>query len=200
MNADGRGYERQGRWRQGSGARDQLRQQTFGLCVLCALCGVLRRGAVLRNEPSFVRRTANYGGQAPNGGCQLSAISPAKGGQVSAWTGISGIRAWPCRSHQCYQCNQWSDVAVCRIAKRTLLRSPYGELRRAGPERRLSAVGFQLSAVSNDPENGFLCVLCVLCGIVGWGGFITNCETNPISPAALSSNELRQVSDALPPR
>ena len=130
MNADGHRYERQR-----AAVGYQLSALSYGK-VLIRVISVIRgspcRYAVLRNEPSFVRRTANYGGQAPNGGYQLSAISyqPRKG------------------RYSCHSCNQWSDVAVCRIAKRTLLRSPYGELRRAGPKRQLSAIGYQRSVTA----------------------------------------------------
>ena len=55
-------------------------------------------------------------------------------------------------------------------------------------ERRTAAIGYQLSVTAKCLS--VLCALCVLCGVVGWGAFITNCETNPISPTGLRDKDL----------
>jgi len=131
MNADRRGYERQGRWRQGSGARDRLRQQTFGLCVLCALCGIVGRYAVLQNEPptagvSSQRSAVSYDETAIRGIrvirgplclCGVLRNEPPTAGVSSQRSAVS--KRPRTRLSLCALCSLWHRGPWCCAAKRT---------------------------------------------------------------------------------
>jgi len=90
-----------------------------------------------------------------------------------------------CCSHQCYQCNQWSDVAVRRIAKRTLLRRGYGGQPANG--------SFQLSVTATEPSLSVPSVFPPeagkLCGIVGRCARLQN---EPRSPQAVYAQMVRR--------